>query len=89
MKLKYLYLTLGVLAILSIGSLGTWLVLESYYEQEFADYKEITQDFQNKINNMCGGYDLGGVRLTEITCSPENKELCFCGSPENLKMGAF
>jgi|TARA_R110000824_G_scaffold222452_1_gene410072 hypothetical protein len=84
MKLKYVYLTLGVLAILSIGSGATWLALESHYEEKFASYKEITEDFQNKINNICGGYDLGGVRLTEITCSPGNKELCICGDPANL-----
>tara|TARA_R110002110_G_scaffold245868_1_gene462320 strand:- start:6 stop:278 length:273 start_codon:yes stop_codon:yes gene_type:complete len=84
MKLKYLYLTLGVLAILSIGSAGTWLALESHYEEKFANYKEITEDFQNKIDNMCGGYNLGGVRLTEITCAPGNKELCLCGNPADL-----
>ena len=89
MKLKYLYLTLGVLGLLSIGSAGTWLALENHYEKEFAGYKEITEDFQNKVNSMCGGYNLGNTRLTEVACSPGKKELCFCGTPENLKMNTF
>lgn len=89
MKLKYFYLTLAVLAVFSIGGGSTWLVLETHYEEKFVAYKKVTEDFQEKINSMCGGYNLGGARLTEITCSPGKKELCFCGSPKDLKMGGL
>ena len=39
---------------------------------------------QEQINEFCGGHDLGGARLTNVTCN-NKKEICICGDPDMLK----
>ena len=89
MRFKYLYLTLALLLGLLIGGGTTGFFVQQHYENEVITCKNIIQDAQEKMDAICGGYDLGSVRITEIVCPPGDKELCFCGKPEDLQMNSF
>ena len=86
MKLKYLYLSLSLLLSLLIGAGSTWVYFDQYYKEERTVCKSLVKEAQEKTDALCGGIDLGGIRITEINCSLGEKEICFCGDPELLNI---
>lgn len=82
MKIKYFYSTLALLLGLLIGTGTAWLILSQHYEERITVCKNVIEEAQEKEDTICGGYNLGDVRITEIICPPGKKEVCLCGAPK-------
>jgi len=57
-----------------------------HYSNELAKQQTVVESAQVKEAAFCGGYQLGKIRISEITCNGK-QELCICGDPSTLKRG--
>ena len=86
MKIKYFYSTLTLVAGLLIGTGTTWLILDQHYKERITVCKNVVAEAQEKEDAICGGYNLGDVRITELICPPGKKEVCLCSEPKYFEL---
>ena len=88
LKKNWKCLVVAVFAGIIIGTTATSAVLMTKHEKEVTVCQAKGLENERKVANICGGYTLGNIRITEVECN-DKLELCLCGDPSQLKAGGF
>ena len=88
LKKHWKCLVVSVFTGIVIGTTATSVILMTKHEKEVTACHAKGMENERKLANICGGYDIGNIRLTEIECN-EKLEVCFCGDPNQFKAGGL
>ena len=65
---------------------ATWYVANLISQDDLQQCNANTAQCLERESTFCAGEDMGGVRLTTVSCDGK-QELCVCGAPSMLKSG--